>query len=271
MIQMLIAHPEHLSGGCKAMKAWSHWRKNALRLTLGSLLIWLQTARLANASAYAQIIWKVSSKTTKFRSLCEAPQASIYLKTPRSQSSSSDRVRRDIKTCFAIIRAQANWVLKLQIQFPPAGTGTAPFRSFWQELDEIKSADASFVVPKVWLFFGCRRKCLDLYNQEKMEMQEKGVLDRVFLALSREINMPKVNYRAEVNKQTFRPLKKIFFQLSDARAEADNEGICGNLRLDSEATSTYLRLRWRSNGWGSLPNFNVSLEDIFRFGRSQQN
>ena len=73
------------------------------------------------------------------------------------------------------------------------GTGTAPFRSFWQELDEIKSQNTSFNVPKVWLFFGCRAKSLDLYSDEKREMMEKGILDKVFLALSREVNIPKVS------------------------------------------------------------------------------
>ena len=73
------------------------------------------------------------------------------------------------------------------------GTGTAPFRSFWQDLDEIKSQNASFRVPKVWLFFGCRAKCLDLYSDEKREMLEKRILDKVFLALSREAKIPKVS------------------------------------------------------------------------------
>lgn len=73
------------------------------------------------------------------------------------------------------------------------GTGTAPFRSFWQELDEKKMLNASFEVPKVWLFFGCRAKTLDLYFDEKKEMSEKGILDKVFLALSREVNTPKVS------------------------------------------------------------------------------
>lgn len=73
------------------------------------------------------------------------------------------------------------------------GTGTAPFRSFWQELAEVKSQNPSFEVPKVWLFFGCRTKSLDLYADEKREMMENGILNRVFLALSREKNVPKVS------------------------------------------------------------------------------
>lgn len=47
-------------------------------------------------------------------------------------------------------------------------------------------------LPKVWLFFGCRTEALDLYCDEKQEMVEKKILDRVFLALSREPNVPKV-------------------------------------------------------------------------------
>ena len=73
------------------------------------------------------------------------------------------------------------------------GTGTAPFRSFWQELDEIKLQNSSLNVPKVWLFFGCRTKSLDLYSDEKRKMFENGILNRVFLALSREPDIPKVS------------------------------------------------------------------------------
>lgn len=47
-------------------------------------------------------------------------------------------------------------------------------------------------LPKVWLFFGCRTEAMDLYRGEKQEMVDKHILDRVFLALSREPNVPKV-------------------------------------------------------------------------------
>jgi nitric-oxide synthase, brain len=50
------------------------------------------------------------------------------------------------------------------------------------------------IVPKVWLFFGCRTKSLDLYSDEKRAMVENGILNRVFLALSREGNEPKVSF-----------------------------------------------------------------------------
>ncbi|XP_065076781.1 nitric oxide synthase isoform X2 [Ochlerotatus camptorhynchus] len=71
------------------------------------------------------------------------------------------------------------------------GTGIAPFRSFWQEWSTIKMELPDTKIPKVWLFFGCRTKKVDLYRDEKEEMLRSGILDRVFLALSREENVPK--------------------------------------------------------------------------------
>ncbi|XP_058453237.1 nitric oxide synthase [Malaya genurostris] len=71
------------------------------------------------------------------------------------------------------------------------GTGIAPFRSFWQEWSTIKAELPETKIPKVWLFFGCRTRKVDLYNNEKQEMLQTGILDRVFLALSREENVPK--------------------------------------------------------------------------------
>ena len=46
---------------------------------------------------------------------------------------------------------------------------------------------------KIWLFFGCRHKGLDLYRDEKNKMRNKGVLDKEFLALSREPGVKKVS------------------------------------------------------------------------------
>ncbi|XP_055389381.1 nitric oxide synthase isoform X2 [Condylostylus longicornis] len=71
------------------------------------------------------------------------------------------------------------------------GTGIAPFRSFWQELEIRKSENTDSEMPKIWLFFGCRLRSLDLYREEKEEMKSLGVLNRVFLALSREADVPK--------------------------------------------------------------------------------
>ncbi|KAJ8960069.1 hypothetical protein NQ318_009511 [Aromia moschata] len=69
------------------------------------------------------------------------------------------------------------------------GTGIAPFRAFWQHrYSQLKQKQK---IGKMWLFFGCRTKQMDLYKEEKAQMAQAGVLDRVFLALSREPNIPK--------------------------------------------------------------------------------
>lgn len=71
------------------------------------------------------------------------------------------------------------------------GTGIAPFRAFWQQrFVQMKNKHQKY--GKMWLFFGCRTKDVDLYTEEKDEMLKMGVIDRVFLALSREPNIPKV-------------------------------------------------------------------------------
>lgn len=111
------------------------------------------------------------------------------------------------------------------------GTGTAPFRSFWQELDEIKSQNASFRVPKVWLFFGCRAKCLDLYSDEKREMLEKGILDKVFLALSREVKIPKVSLIQILSGENTKLFQNIFTYV-DLRSRFNYEGINGDMQFN---------------------------------------
>lgn len=70
------------------------------------------------------------------------------------------------------------------------GTGIAPFRGFWQH--RLTQMKAKIKIGKMWLFFGCRQRELDLYKEEKSLMLKSGVLDRVFLALSREQDIPKV-------------------------------------------------------------------------------
>ncbi|CAH0554483.1 unnamed protein product [Brassicogethes aeneus] len=70
------------------------------------------------------------------------------------------------------------------------GTGIAPFRSFWQHR-YVQTRNKNLKIGKMWLFFGCRTKDMDLYKDEKNHMKISGVLDKVFLALSRQPNIPK--------------------------------------------------------------------------------
>lgn len=69
------------------------------------------------------------------------------------------------------------------------GTGIAPFRSFWEEWQYQQELGQK--IPKIWLFFGCRSMSLNLYAGEKDNLVQSHVLDKVFLALSREPNVKK--------------------------------------------------------------------------------
>lgn len=71
-----------------------------------------------------------------------------------------------------------------------AGSGIAPFRSFWQERDYRMQKGEKF--GKMFLFFGCRQKGDNIYADELASMLDKGVLHEVFLALSRESGKKKV-------------------------------------------------------------------------------
>lgn len=72
------------------------------------------------------------------------------------------------------------------------GTGIAPFRGFWHHRRALLKSRTHSAAGPVWLFFGCRTKTMDLYREEKEQALKDGVLSKVFLALSREKNIPKV-------------------------------------------------------------------------------
>lgn len=63
-----------------------------------------------------------------------------------------------------------------------------------------KPSDQAHEFGRVWLFFGCRQKNLDLYQKEKEEMVKAGVLDKIFLALSREPGLKKVGQKVFIQE-----------------------------------------------------------------------
>ncbi|KAH8412332.1 hypothetical protein KR009_001346 [Drosophila setifemur] len=88
------------------------------------------------------------------------------------------------------------------------GTGIAPFRSFWQEFQVLRDLDPALPLPKMWLFFGCRNRDVDLYAEEKAQLEREQILDRVFLALSREQAIPKT-YVQDLIEQEFDSLYQL--------------------------------------------------------------
>jgi len=52
---------------------------------------------------------------------------------------------------------------------------------------------------RTMLFFGCQYKSMDLYKADKMEMIKEGVLDKTYLALSREQSITKVSCNSNID------------------------------------------------------------------------
>ncbi|KAH9512565.1 hypothetical protein Btru_038802, partial [Bulinus truncatus] len=79
------------------------------------------------------------------------------------------------------------------------GTGIAPFRSFWQqrmidmEMMNVPSLEDKKRFGDMVLYFGCRMARQDnIYGRELEEMEKAGVLTNFYVALSRELDLPKV-------------------------------------------------------------------------------
>ncbi|XP_019875678.1 nitric oxide synthase, salivary gland isoform X1 [Aethina tumida] len=139
------------------------------------------------------------------------------------------------------------------------GTGIAPFRSFWQHRYALMKQNQQ-KVGKMWLFFGCRTKDMDLYKEEKVQMQNAGVLDRVFLALSREPNIPKTyvqnlaqNEAAEIYR--FLVIEKGHFY------------VCGDCTMAEHVYQTLKSIIQKYGGMTDqqVQNYMLSLRDENRY------
>ncbi|XP_066586894.1 nitric oxide synthase, salivary gland [Prorops nasuta] len=122
----------------------------------------------------------------------------------------------DGESLYVFVRSAPSFYMPAQVEAPiilvGPGTGIAPFRGFWHHrLAEMRlNSDKKF--GKVWLFFGCRQRNLDLYRQEKREMLENGVLDKVFLALSREPGLKKTYVQDLIQAEAAQIYDMLVFQ-----------------------------------------------------------
>ncbi|XP_043950192.1 nitric oxide synthase isoform X2 [Drosophila biarmipes] len=111
------------------------------------------------------------------------------------------------------------------------GTGIAPFRSFWQEFQVLRDVDPVAALPKMWLFFGCRNRDMDLYAEEKAQLEKDQILDRVFLALSREQAIPKT-YVQDLIEQEFDSLYQLIV------LERGHIYVCGDVTMAEHVYQT---------------------------------
>ncbi|KAL7986985.1 hypothetical protein Chor_005904 [Crotalus horridus] len=140
------------------------------------------------------------------------------------------------KTMPCFIRSAAGFRLPKDPRKPciliGPGTGIAPFRSFWQQrlFDlENKGIQGRGLI----LLFGCRHSNLDhLYREEMAEMHQKGILQTVYTAYSREPGSPKVYVqdllRNELEAEVYRLLHE----------EEGHLYVCGDIRMASEVAKT---------------------------------
>ncbi|KAI4462215.1 nitric oxide synthase-related [Holotrichia oblita] len=125
------------------------------------------------------------------------------------------------------------------------GTGIAPFAAFWQQRKA--QAAAQTRLGKCWLFFGCRQKELDLYSKEKQLMVENKIIDRNFLALSREKGIKKTYVQDLLLKEAAELFKMIVL-------DKGHFYVCGDVTM---ADHVYQTLKTILQKYGNMTDEQV--------------
>ena len=115
-----------------------------------------------------------------------------------------------------------------------AGSGVAPFRSFWMQgcVDQQKRGKCH----KMFLFFGCRRTRVDnIYGFEFPELLTKGVILDIFYAYSRDSQHKKRYVQDQVYKQ-----KALIYYLLEK--EEAHIYVCGGAKMASGVKQAVKRL-----------------------------
>lgn len=119
-----------------------------------------------------------------------------------------------------------------------AGTGIAPFRSFWQErkIDVEMSQKPNGVNGNKWgemvLYFGCRQKSVDeLYRNEIDQMVNENVITRLYSAYSREPNRKKIY----VQDMLAANVHEVFDLIVNKKGHFY---VCGDVRMAADVTHT---------------------------------
>ncbi|XP_054717467.1 nitric oxide synthase, inducible-like [Uloborus diversus] len=83
-----------------------------------------------------------------------------------------------------------------------AGSGIAPFRSFWQQRDAMKRFEEK-TIGAMYLFFGCRhQEFYQIFKEELASMQKKGVIERIFPVFSRDPNQTEKYVQHRLEKES---------------------------------------------------------------------
>ncbi|NWI87775.1 NOS2 protein, partial [Pitta sordida] len=109
-----------------------------------------------------------------------------------------------------------------------AGTGIAPFRSFWlQRLHDLEQRGLRG--GEMTLVFGCRQPDVDhIYKEEMEEMKRKGVLKEIYTAYSRLPGQAKVYVQDVLERQLQSKVCEVLQQ------EQGHVYVCGDVRMASD-------------------------------------
>ncbi|XP_008546993.1 nitric oxide synthase, salivary gland [Microplitis demolitor] len=170
----------------------------------------------------------------------------------------------DGEPLYVFVRSAPNFYMPPDVSAPMIlvgpGTGIAPFRGFWHHRYAQMQLEPQQEFGKIWLFFGCRQKNINLYCEEKREMMEAGVLDKVFLALSREQEIKKTYVQDLIQAEAL----QIFNMLVH---ENGHFYVCGDCTMAEDVYQT-LKQIIQTNGQMSdkeVEAYMLSLRDQNRY------
>ncbi|KAG4079831.1 hypothetical protein HA402_014962 [Bradysia odoriphaga] len=139
-----------------------------------------------------------------------------------------------------------------------AGSGIAPFRSFWQEREAIANESGNSSLGKCILFFGCRSRDIDyLYEEEHTKLLERGILHNVFVALSRE------DRRIYVQDEVFEQRSLVFDLLERQGAHVY---VCGDAAMADGVRKSLQKVYTSAASYNESEAENV-VDDLFNENR----
>ncbi|XP_050526430.1 nitric oxide synthase, salivary gland isoform X2 [Daktulosphaira vitifoliae] len=167
-------------------------------------------------------------------------------------------------TLYMFVRSAPNFHLPKDVTKPlilvGPGTGIAPFRAFWQHRYAQNKKGNDYKIGRVILFFGCQYRSLELYKSDKKTMLEEGVLDKVYLALSREPSIPKTYVQDLMLKES-----KMIYEL--IAVERGHFYVCGDCKMAENVYQTLKSIIQEQTGMNSTQsdNFMLGLRDDNRY------
>jgi sulfite reductase alpha subunit-like flavoprotein len=146
-----------------------------------------------------------------------------------------------------------------------AGSGIAPFRSFWQENEYEKKTDGT--TREMIQYFGCRKPNNDeLYKQEIEYYLSRSIISEYYVAYSR-IDKRQKNYVQHLLEKNS---KSIFDTLINKNGHFY---VCGGVQMAADVNNTLAKIIFKHGSFESLEKAlefinelkekNIFHEDIF--------